>query len=84
MSNKINYVKEPFSVEVKRFYFPCSLESPCPKCGDVKTMTMANEYISYPVINGVEEVSFGCEPCGEEGYTEWKVRIRLDLNVTLD
>lgn len=35
----------------KRFYAPVRIRSKCPKCGEVVTDNLSENYLSYPVTN---------------------------------
>lgn len=80
---KLNYEKEPFEIEEKRFYIPGALieENVCPSCKTTALdVDLGDRYLSYPKANAVNAVHLYCDNCG----TEWDVKVRLEINLTLE
>lgn len=64
----INY-EEPFDLGVKRFYLPVEIQAECPCCCSEISRDLEDDYLSYPVANVKEPVTFYCEDCNED-FTE--------------
>jgi len=89
---KIIMGTKPFDVPVKRFNFPATLETACPKCGLEAKRDFDDDYISYPTFNGKEEINFSCydeilndddEWVNRGCNHEWSVTIRLRVMVEI-
>jgi hypothetical protein len=72
-----NYCKA--SLDIKRCYLPISVTDICSECNEVRTISLDDHYLSYPVIGMAEPVSFYCDSC----HHEWDVDIVINLNVEL-
>jgi hypothetical protein len=73
--------KQPFPVDVKRFYVPfAKLEGECPNCHEPIVYAFGDQYLSYPTANAVNDFGLWCSKCDHE----WSVKIRLDITLTLE
>lgn len=71
--------KDEFTIDVKRFYVP-GLEAKCPTCGKKCT----HDYLSYPVANKAEDVTFYCSKCDDAGKPaefDRKVTVRVSVEI---
>lgn len=66
------------SVDVKRFYVPCTARGACPKCQAPFERDFEEHYLSYPTMNSVQIITLYCEKCEHE----WGVPMRLDVTLT--
>lgn len=71
---EIKHIKEPFNIDVKRFYPPVVFTDNCPIC---KSTVEFDGYLSYPRMNIEEEVDFYCYTY-DEGWTR-KVIMKLEV-----
>jgi hypothetical protein len=76
---KITHRPDPFEVDVKRFYFPSTLEGTCPNCQAPFKHDFSDYYLSYPVTNTPFNQGCYCEVCEHE----WKVRLSLRIELEL-
>jgi hypothetical protein len=68
-------------IDVKRFYLPgVIVEQACPGCGVKCSNDLADQYLSYPPMNGPTKVYMGCE-CGEEWTIAARVEVRLVVEI---
>lgn len=75
--NIINLV-EPFEIDVKRFYFPATVEGiVCKECGEVFEEDFSCNYLAYPTTNRTFEHTVVCSK-------EHETKIKLLLKVTLE
>lgn len=70
---------ESYRVEVKRFYLPFEVTVNCPKCGKPCTEDLRQNYLSYPTIGGIADLSVECPEC----VHFWNVKCRFDVTLTL-
>lgn len=78
---RITSTNEPFEVDEKRMYLPgTKIAGECPACDEPFEKDFADEYLSYPTMNAVNDVSFYCAKCDHN----WTVRLGLELTVTLE
>jgi hypothetical protein len=52
----IVYLDEIETIECKRLYVPIKIVDTCPECGITVTRNLNSDYISYPVLNRVEQI----------------------------
>ena len=67
----------PFDIEVKRFYWPGSFKSACPKCGKKQVVKGEERYLSYPTANKPFDFYFSCVECS----AAWSVKAILHLSL---
>ena len=65
-------------IECKRFYFPAQITGEC-HCGAPIKVDFMEDYLTYPYINGLEEVVMTCE-----NHHETSVNIRLKVEIELE
>ncbi len=80
----------PVEIDCKRANLPFTLRSTC-KCGEEVVVDLADDqYLSYPVVGGEDElckmeglepekVHFYCQECD----SEWSFRVRLAMTMTV-
>lgn len=67
----------PFGIEVKRMYWPGTIEATCPNCKHEQVEYGSTRYLSYPTANVPFDMTLCCEECD----TEWPVRVILRVSV---
>lgn len=75
-----------FEIDVKRFYIPFKVTIICEGCGEEVTRDFGDDYISYPQLgDSFEEYIYHWEKSnGEECDTETLVKLKLDLNLSIE
>lgn len=63
---KIINHREPFDLDVKRFYLPTEIVTRCPSCDSKVYRDFEEDYLCYPVANTKESVAFHCDHCHHE------------------
>ncbi len=76
---KIKVLSKPFELEIKRCYLPVVVEAFCPECKTKCIQDLGDNYLSYPTLNGEEELYFCCENEGCEN--EFSKYINIGLNI---
>ena len=72
----IENTEERFDTKVKRFYVPVEIYDDCPECGTENTHV--DDYLSYPIVNGISPVHFYCVSCEEEWTQDIILRITVE------
>lgn len=75
---------EPFSVEVKRFYFPAMLKGVCPTCGEEIEHDFEQDYLSYPTANEwfIEDMGHWSEDRQDDCEYQLKLKVNMNLEVS--
>jgi len=79
---KLSNGGEPFEVDVKRFYFPTTLEAKCPTCGTEVKREFSDDYLSYPTANKPFDLNVYC--AGPEGKDDHNFTVKVMLRVALE
>ncbi len=77
----IEFRKEPFDVDVKRFYVPLTFTDKCPKCGVLDKVSYTNDqYLSYPTVNEpfLHTQYFYCNECDHEWESDCELTLVMD------
>lgn len=76
---KIDHRKVKTDLAIKRFYVPIKVSDRCPDCSTTVKMDLLNEeQLSYPTVNGLNDLYFYCNNCDEEWTKEVKLTIKLE------
>jgi hypothetical protein len=78
---KIVNTGERLAIELKRAYLPVVVTSECPECGELVEKDLSDDYLSYPVANGKEELHFCHEIADGEDEHEWSETIVVRLTI---
>lgn len=79
MMEKIE-VKKTFEIEVKRFHLPIIIKRKCPNCSSDCELDLNSDYISYPIINKKERITFYCDGCNINFEVDSILRISLEVD----
>ncbi len=74
---KIKNRKNQYELEIKRFYFPASIEAECPACRAAAVFDGEEEYVSNPTLGAPTDIHFYCESCDHE----WDEQVVFTLTV---
>lgn len=72
-------IKEEFEVGVKRFYLPVEIDKLCPSCNNKCTISLGNDYLSYPTLNTELNLYHCCDSCD----TEFEFDIVLKMSIEI-
>jgi C4-type Zn-finger protein len=61
-------------LEEKRFYFKGKIKVKCPNCKTQMVRDFEDDYLSYPQIGEMDELSYCCEKCDKEWVMPFKVK----------
>lgn len=67
-----------FSIDVKRFYAPYTIEWECEECGSKHKDNFAEDYLSYPNI-GEQDYVLYCDECDHEEMINLSVDVKLKI-----
>ena len=62
----------------KRTYLPFILKINCKCCNKELKKNLTEYYLSYPIINCSQDISFYCEDCDTEYQEKIKLTVKLE------
>ena len=72
-------VEGSVELQIKRFYLPIDLKVNCPHCGvDMVIELDSADYLSYPIVNGKEEIAGCCDHCDNEYEIDVTLKIEVE------
>lgn len=67
-----------FSIDVKRFYVPYTIEWKCKNCDYEQKKNLASDYLSYPNL-GQQDHCLYCNNCDHEETINLSVDVKLKI-----
>lgn len=65
-------------LNIKRLYLPFVYKKKC-KCGNDIELNLNNDYLMYPKLNTIEQMSIYCDKCD----TQYQVDIQLEVAIVI-
>lgn len=81
---KVESTGEVVTLEQKRCYLPINITSTCPECGEEITKYLANDYLSFPKVNEIIEVSMYHCIQGDARDDEHSWEVKIIIRVTAE
>lgn len=62
----------------KRTYLPFILKTNCNHCNKELVKDLTTNYLSYPIINTIQDICFYCNDCDKEQEEKVKLIVKLE------